>query len=964
MIKIYRKGSFNSNLSHGHNQRQVLELFMANTPAPRPTIPCIAEVDVLVIGSTAAAVSAALSSEKKGAKVYLVSDRSYVGEELTAWLGEFPAQPDLGSVLSHVFQEAGTDPTPLSIKRLLEQSLMKKEIPFLFNCRPIALLNNAEGTVSGVAFAARSAWFVIRARHVVDASLNALAARLGPWKSTSRQSLQAGFSSLVHANKGGRKVILREEGKEPAVFEVNTSVSDFKCGKVTVSDLAAAEQKIREATFSPHRVKSSDSLCLVAPWHFEEIPASSGISIAGTAALDDITFNFRDVFALAEFSGTASAGLAAGRAQAITVNWAKPSTENISQGPTPLRWKNSCPTIPLIPPSFEILDEVDVLVVGGGTAGASAAIGAARSGARTLLIETLPGLGGVGTMGLIGRYWFGNRVGFTAEIDQGAAGMGPAEMAAKFTGGWNPEWKMAWYLKELGKAGGTVWFGSSAFGVTLDNNRVTGVLVTTPFGCGLVKTKTVIDATGNADIPAAAGAPCRTIGADHVAVQGTGLPPRKPDTGYRNTDYTFVDENDPVNITQSFVTAREKFRNEFDLAQIIDTRERRQIIGEIELSPLDFLADRKFPDTIIIARSNFDTHGFTTHPVFMTFPPDKKPLHARVPFRCLLPKKVEGVLVTGLGVSAHRDAIPVIRMQADVQNQGYAAGIAAATAAAKKCGFLDIPMRELQQQWVKCGILPESELDAEDSFPLDDNAILEAVRSGIKDHTSAAVILGNPQRSIPLLTKALGDAPEQVTRETAAILLGLMGETVGAELLMEWIKAESWDKGWNYTGMGQFGMSQSRLDTMIIALARTGDLRAVPLLNDKIKLLNSGSEFSHCRAVALAACCLRSPLLAESLANLIGQPGMSGHARTTLSDLVLNTPTDPEETASRNLSLRELALARGLRACGDANSLGQSILNDYSHDIRGHYVNHAMALLQEPVETTGIAPLEKRLEMA
>jgi len=44
--------------------------------------------------------------------------------------------------------------------------------------------------------------------------------------------------------------------------------------------------------------------------------------------------------------------------------------------------------------------------------------------------------------------------------------------------------------------------------------------------------------------------------------------------------------------------------------------------------------------------------------------------------------------------------------------------------------------------------------------------------------------------------------------------------------------------------------------------------------------------------------------------------------------------------------------------------LGQSILNDYSHDIRGHYVNHAMALLQELVEITGVAPLEKRLEMA
>ena len=42
-----------------------------------------------------------------------------------------------------------------------------------------------------------------------------------------------------------------------------------------------------------------------------------------------------------------------------------------------------------------------VVVVGGGTSGAPAAIGASRSGARTLLIEYMDELGGVGTAGLV-----------------------------------------------------------------------------------------------------------------------------------------------------------------------------------------------------------------------------------------------------------------------------------------------------------------------------------------------------------------------------------------------------------------------------------------------------------------------------------------------------------------------------------------------------------------------------------
>ena len=89
---------------------------------------------------------------------------------------------------------------------------------------------------------------------------------------------------------------------------------------------------------------------------------------------------------------------------------------------------------------------------------------------------------------------------------------------------------------------------------------------------------------------------------------------------------------------------------------------------------MDVYLDRTFPDSVVRASSNFDSHGFTIHPIFMLRPPDRKTMPCYVPYRCLLPKGIEGVLVTGLGVSADRDVMPVIRMQPDVQNQGYAAG--------------------------------------------------------------------------------------------------------------------------------------------------------------------------------------------------------------------------------------------------------------------------------------------------
>ena len=68
-----------------------------------------------------------------------------------------------------------------------------------------------------------------------------------------------------------------------------------------------------------------------------------------------------------------------------------------------------------------VLGRYDVVVIGGGTAGAPAGIGAARRGAKTLVVEYLHGLGGVGTTGAISKYYHGNRVGFTTEVAGGAS---------------------------------------------------------------------------------------------------------------------------------------------------------------------------------------------------------------------------------------------------------------------------------------------------------------------------------------------------------------------------------------------------------------------------------------------------------------------------------------------------------------------------------------------------------------
>ena len=273
--------------------------------------------------------------------------------------------------------------------------------------------------------------------------------------------------------------------------------------------------------------------------------------------------------------------------------------------------------------SLPVIAKYDTVVVGGGTGGAPAGIGAARGGARTLVVEYLHGLGGVGTLGRISKYWHGNKVGFTAEVDKGVKSLSANTKSKR---GWDIEAKMEWFRSELDKAGGDVWFQSLGAGSVVKDKKFIGVVIVTPFGRGVVLANTIIDSTGNAVIPACAGLPTQEITGEHVSVQGTGLPSYTPGQSYKNSDWTFTDDDDVLDMWRIHVVARKKYKNFFDRGQLIDTRARRRIVGDITVSPMDIINKRLFPDTITISKSNFDNHGFSSHELFMIKPADKRAL--------------------------------------------------------------------------------------------------------------------------------------------------------------------------------------------------------------------------------------------------------------------------------------------------------------------------------------------------
>ena len=118
------------------------------------------------------------------------------------------------------------------------------------------------------------------------------------------------------------------------------------------------------------------------------------------------------------------------------------------------------PTVRAERTALPVLGEYDVVVVGGGTGGAPAGIAAGRQGAKALVIEHLHGLGGVGTLGMIGNYWYGNACGFTAEHDKGVEELGAAVHVVG---------KSEWWRRENRKAGTEIWFGALGCGTLVES---------------------------------------------------------------------------------------------------------------------------------------------------------------------------------------------------------------------------------------------------------------------------------------------------------------------------------------------------------------------------------------------------------------------------------------------------------------------------------------------------------------
>jgi len=371
-----------------------------------------------------------------------------------------------------------------------------------------------------------------------------------------------------------------------------------------------------------------------------------------------------------------------------------------------------------------ILEETDVLVVGGGAAGFAAAVAAARTGVRTTLLERYGFLGGLWTGGMV-LLVMGTHATVDGQLRRTLRGIGGEllDRLVKMEGGIighaegrpnptsDPEATKVVMDEMVAESGVRMLFHCWATDVVMDGDRPCGVVIESKSGRHAVLANVVVDATGDGDIFAAAGAEheqrLHAIGLVHrvgntdradlqrlkaEGVGGLGGATPHPSVRWVNLRGPSSNALDVRELTRLEIAhrraiwervqaIRRKSGSEalflLDTAPQLGVRISRILIGEQTLTRAEAMQSRRFPNTIGVGGADVGGKG-----------PEWP-----IPYGALIPKKLDGLLAAGRCISVDEKLIESMRLIAACLVTGHAAGAAAALAVKDRCEprHVDIP---------------------------------------------------------------------------------------------------------------------------------------------------------------------------------------------------------------------------------------------------------------------------------
>ncbi len=391
----------------------------------------------------------------------------------------------------------------------------------------------------------------------------------------------------------------------------------------------------------------------------------------------------------------------------------------------------------------KIVKSCDVLVCGGGFAGISAALSAARQGKKTILLEKQYMLGGLGTAGLVTIYLplcdgLGRQVSFgiveelfRLSISMGAEARYPAnwldsedasgrtEKHPRFEVQYNPQLFAILAEQLLIKEGVEILYGTYAVAVSKNADKIGAVITENKSGRQAISVKSVVDATGDADIALFSAAPTEKFGQGNVLAAWYYSLSEK---GYDLNMVGFADvpDEEKAQLGEIKPLVNERFTglDGEELSRMMmlshastlnDLKKKRQVDKEIIPTAIattpQIRMTRRIAGEYTLATD--EMHKYFEDSVGMVSDWRKRGPVYEVPFGTLYSKQVKNLICAGRCTSVTDGMWDVMRVIPCCAVTGQAAG----TAAAMTDDFSSLNVKELQSVLQKNGvILHENEL--------------------------------------------------------------------------------------------------------------------------------------------------------------------------------------------------------------------------------------------------------------
>ena len=402
--------------------------------------------------------------------------------------------------------------------------------------------------------------------------------------------------------------------------------------------------------------------------------------------------------------------------------------------------------------TIPVYGRFDVVIVGGGPAGWAAALSSVRNGAKTLVIERFPFFGGTGTASLMACI-----VGYRNQVkpddlqtSKGIAeelilGLKDINGLGKYTSykaqdqrptsrgelnySYSIDSEKTKYLmtKMLYDAGANILFHTIFVDSIMEGNKIAGVIVENKSGRQAIYGNIIIDASGDADVAYKAGVPYwqAAVGKDNYLknalmykvvidpqhAEKLGGVITNNDKLYwgpaSDTNCIVADEltrgeiETRLAVYDHFKKAQERAAPLLDNAYITETasmlgiRQTRFIKGVYQINTEDVLEGKRFDDSIAMsAQPIINFYGYRRFLEHIGY---------QIPYRCMLPEKVEGLLVTGRCMSTNQQAYESWRAMAPTMCIGEGAGAAAALAIKTKKTPREVDVEMVRAQLIKQG---------------------------------------------------------------------------------------------------------------------------------------------------------------------------------------------------------------------------------------------------------------------